>query len=154
MKLTPTALFCTLVLLAGPAFADQTVTLQVPVNVQNLHPDIGSISVQCFITPTSSFGRTDLPVSNHAFHGTVNVQIKVKDSNAIAAKGYQCKLLLFPTEGAGLTPSQGTAAPQQAQAKPGTPFVPMVEGSLPAAQPTPRLQLPAQPQMRLMPKVR
>jgi hypothetical protein len=118
-----------LVALAMPAAADEIVTLKVPVNLQNLHPEIASISVGCTIVPTSAYGRTDLPVSNRSFSGTVNVKVTVTDGQTASANGYRCQLALMPAGGSGWFPQQGTSGPPQAQAKPGTPFVTKVEGS-------------------------
>ncbi len=122
-----------LLAVAAPASAEQTITFKVPANVQNLHPEVAKISVGCRLTPTNAYGRTDLPVSNRAFHGVVDVEVKVDDGQSVVAKGYKCELYLFPSGGTGFKPQQTPGGPPQGQAKTGTPFVPVVEGLLPAA---------------------
>lgn len=138
MKHFAAALSLCLLAAANAALADQVVTLQVPVQVQNLHPEIAKISVGCFITPTSAYGRTDLPVVNRAFNGTVQVKVTVNDGNAAVAKGYRCELFLFPQNGTGYKPSQNPSATPQAMAQTGAPFTQTVEGLLPATAVTPR----------------
>lgn len=120
---------------AMPALADQVVTLRVPVALQNLHPQVAKLSVGCYLTPVGAFARTDLPVANRAFNGTVEIKVKVTDGESLSATGYKCSLFLFPASGSGQAPTQDlTAATPMYHAKPGTPFKREVEGPLPAAE--------------------
>jgi hypothetical protein len=115
-------------LVAAPAArAEQDLTFQVPVKVQNLHPDVKSISVGCKVLPAGVFGRADVPVVGNAYNKTVSVKLKMADSQWAEAKTYHCALYLMPASGNGWTPTQGPGV-AEAQAKAGTPFVPAVEG--------------------------
>ncbi|CAG1005106.1 hypothetical protein BURK1_03172 [Burkholderiales bacterium] len=118
---------------AGPALGDQVVTLRVPVHLQNLHPEVAKLSVGCYITPAGAFSRTDLPVVNRAFDGTVDVKVAVTDAQSLSATGYKCSLYLFPAAGPGWTPTQAPGAYPPTQAKAGTPFKIVAEGPLPPA---------------------
>ena len=118
---------------ASAALAGQVVTLRVPVTLHGLHPEIAKLVVGCYITPAGAYNRTEVPVVQRAFNGTVEVKVEVTDAQSQSATGDKCKLALHPVAGAGWTPAQGSNAPPQAQAKPGSWFKVHVEGPLPPA---------------------
>jgi len=123
---------CAILLVAMlPARADQVVTFRVPVTLQNLHPGVAKFAVACELRPMKTSARTDQPVVNRAFSGTVEVKLSVTDAESLSATGYGCSLFLYPGDGSGYAPTQhqdlGTPA---IHAKPGTPFKVVVEGPL------------------------
>lgn len=116
---------------ATAALADQVVTLRVPVMLQNLHPKVVEFGITCFITPTTAWGRADIPVPNHSFDGVVDVKVTVSDAQSLSATGYQCKLFLHPAKGNGFPPEQGFDASPEARARTDAPFKAIAEGLLP-----------------------
>ncbi len=130
MTLIRTIVAVLLAVFAGPALADQIVTLRVPVHLQNLHPEVAKLSVGCYITPVGAFARADVPVVNRAFDDTVNVKVPVTDAQSLSATGYKCSLFLLPAAGSGWTPTQTPGAYPPTQAKAGTPFKIVAEGPL------------------------
>ncbi|HKK05965.1 MAG TPA: hypothetical protein VKA50_08970 [Gammaproteobacteria bacterium] len=121
---------------AWPAWAEQTVTLNVPVKLSNLYSDVKTFSVGCKIQKSQSvagalsYGRVDLPVSNGGYNGTVHVKVSVPDSYVAQAKYWSCTLYLFHAgAGNGCKPEVNAAAPA-CKAKPGTQLVNHIEGPL------------------------
>lgn len=150
MKYVQLTLLGSLLAFAASASAEQEITFRVPVNLQNLHPEIANVSVQCRVTPTNAHGRMDLPVVNRAFNRTVEVRVKVTDGQSAVAEGYRCELHLFSAAGEGVAPSQDPSASAYAKAKLGTPFVQFVEGPLPkpgSVRSSPAQPIPSTPQM-------
>jgi hypothetical protein len=118
---------------AGPARADQVVTFNVPVSLSHLYSDVKSLSVQCRVNETAgpgglAFNRTDLPVTNGTFHGTVQVKVAIPDSMVSQAKVWTCLLYLFP---AGCIPAFNSNV-NACKAKEGTQLVTEVSGPLTA----------------------
>lgn len=118
---------------AAPVPAMQTVTLRVPVNLQNLHPEVTKFSIACTITPTDAIARTDVPVVNRAFSGTVEVKVNVQDAQSLSAKGYQCRLFVIGGDGLLAPATQESGGQPLQKGKPGTSFNVAVEGPLPPA---------------------
>ena len=116
---------------ATAALADQVVTLRVPVMLQKLHPKVVEFGINCFITPTTAWGKAHIPVPNHSFDGVVDVKVTVSDAQSLSATGYQCKLFLFPAKGNGFPPEQGFDVSPEARATTDAPFRAIAEGLLP-----------------------
>ncbi|MCZ7654987.1 MAG: hypothetical protein M5R42_12940 [Rhodocyclaceae bacterium] len=75
----------TALLAPSAAFAEQTITFKVPVQLSNLYADVKKFSVGCTLRnkanplATYAFDRTDLEV-NKSYSGTVSVTVNVPDS--------------------------------------------------------------------------
>jgi len=140
-----------MVLFAWPAWADQTVTLNVPVKLSNLYSDVKTFSVGCKVQRSQSnsgsmgYGRVDLPVSNGGYNGTVHVKVTVPDSYVPEAKYWSCDLYLFHTGvGNGCKPEFNSNTPA-CKAKAGTQLVNHIEGAL-------KLQLSPSRGLRFVPR--
>lgn len=112
--------------------ADQVVTFQVPVKLQNLHPDITKPTIECVLLGKDggivTTARKVVPIVGGNYSGPpVSVPVTATQGQAEVAAGWRCQLWLFPTVGSGYEPKQGSGLPLQ-QAKPGTPLVYKVEG--------------------------
>ena len=112
--------------------ADQTVVFQVPVNLQNLHPDVKKASVHCKIMDSTSTNLkenyVELSIPARSYVGTVSVPVTLTQFQADKAEEWWCFLALIH-EGLALYPEQGSG-PAVAQAKPGTPFVKQIHGKI------------------------
>lgn len=99
----------TLLLLASATLAVATDTPQftftVPLDLNNLPPEISNATVECFVykhDPSTEHTRasTDQPIHGGAFHGDVTVRITVPTlSNPADYDRYNCGLYLGGTAG-------------------------------------------------------
>ena len=117
---------------ASVAAADQVVTFQVPVKLQNIHPDITKPTIECALLGKDGgnvvTAKKIVPIVGGNYSGPpVPVPVNVTQGQAEAAAGWRCQLWLFPAVGSGYEPKQGSGLPLQ-QAKPDTPLVYKVEG--------------------------
>jgi hypothetical protein len=116
-------------------------TFNMKIDVSSIHPD-GKLFAHCYVSPVNEFvqfGNTDqleaqveVPLQNHAFHGTVAVPLSSpagKDPNI--QKYWQCGLRIFKTPGVAAWPTQDASTPVWARAKSGVPFKPYLSGPLP-----------------------
>jgi len=124
-------------LFASGANAD-TITLNVPVNVSNLMPQLDSVAVLCKTFDISKnqiaynyspFGKLD---ANGNYSGTLTVVISGNPGTASQAVTYRCSLVLAYPSGVlyanDLT--VGTIPDDIGKSKPGTAFVPVVTGPI------------------------
>ena len=133
------------VLLAGSASSEpltQTVHIEVPVRLADIHPDIKSLSVQCQLGPY--FLREDVNFQRN-YSGVVRLTSQpIANEVAGTIKDWRCRLFLFPAGGQGAQPSF-EAQDEKYRAKAGTKLMVEVKGSLGPAIPlrvVPGLQRP------------
>ena len=120
--------------LADAAYAEsQTITFNVPVKLQNIHPDITKPLIDCTLVAkdggTITHALKYIPISGGGnFTGPIQVAVTASQGEVDIAVGWYCQLWLYPQAGTGYEPKpQGSGLPLQ-QAKAGTPLVYKVEG--------------------------
>jgi hypothetical protein len=136
-QLLKSFLFITTLLLITVSYAEQTVTLRVPVKLENLYPDVKSFSIGCRLTKSSSpstnyaGGRKDINILGKGkYHGMVSVPIKVPDSISTIVNYWVCNIYLFRVSASGgCKPSYNTAV-KACRAKAGSQLVTTVKGRL------------------------
>ena len=129
---------------ASGAHAD-TVTLNVPVNVSNLMPQLGSVAVMYKVQIAYNYSPFANLDANGNYSGTLTVAINGNPGTAAKAATYRCSLVLAFPDGK-LYANDLTAGPipdDVGKAKSGTSFVPVVTGPI-ASGPllTPRRAMP------------
>lgn len=117
-------------------------TIQVPVELRDMHPDIQGGTVYCYIhdaqsTPVAGGGvQFSLDRNTRSFNQTLPVRTQLADGRSPAdARTYECVLSLADfSDGTTSRPAaQGSARNVKFEAAPGTPFTPIVTGSIPSA---------------------
>ena len=92
-----------LVTVAMPArAADKTVTFQVPVKVENLDPQVGTIFMRCTITgPDYSVTNmsSQIPVRAGVYTGMLSVPVTVLAADLGKVREWHCQLILSRTGG-------------------------------------------------------
>ncbi|HXH64814.1 MAG TPA: hypothetical protein VNH42_04810 [Mariprofundaceae bacterium] len=120
-------------LAAGGAYAaDTTVTFHVPVSLYNLHPDVNTVGVRCWIMRADGKGvGTNLvtfPVTaGQSYNKTLLVPVTMTQSGAEAAVSWKC-MLGFNPQINGMTVPSYTSPTNLGKAKPGTPLTVEVNG--------------------------
>ncbi|MBZ0133311.1 MAG: hypothetical protein M9884_06070 [Rhodocyclaceae bacterium] len=123
----------TALLAPSAAFAEQTITFKVPVQLSNLYADVKKFSVGCTLRnkanplATYAFDRTDLEV-NKSYSGTVSVTVNVPDSIAAEVNAWDCAVHLFHA-GGGCAPAPDSPI-AACKTKGGATLVSKVQGTL------------------------
>ncbi len=140
-------------MLASPMLAERTLgrepdfTLQVPVRVSGLHPNVAKAQMSCVVIANareydshSYIGHriVNLPLTNRAYSGTVALRFGIDNVYLERHRSYtftyKCALVLNDAASAPTVPCQGTreACPQEwLRALPWEPFSVWVEGNFP-----------------------
>lgn len=123
-------------LLASPAFAEQTVTFSVPVHLSHMLPESQQFAVTCFVQNTKTHpgiwedSTVKVPISNGKYDGVVHVQVPVPEDRVPKSKYWNCSLHLMRAN-SGLYCQLSPNAPQdECKVKPGAALVTHVSGTL------------------------
>jgi len=120
-------------LAAGEAYAaDTTVTFHVPVSLYNLHPDVNTVGVRCWIMRADGRGvgtkLVTFPVTaGQSYNRTLLVPVTMTQSGAEAAVSWKC-MLGFNPQINGMTVPSYTSPTNLGKAKGGTPLTVEVNG--------------------------
>lgn len=121
-------------LFAPPAFAEQTVTFNVPVHLSHLLPGSQRFALTCFVQDTKGHAgvwedRTvKVPISNGRYDGVVHVQVSVPEDRVPKSKYWKCSLHIMRVN-SGLYCDLSPNAPQdECKVKPGAALVTHVSG--------------------------
>jgi len=127
---------CGLILIGGAAFAQPTITLNVPLQFTDLHQNVEVITVICnaYDDPANAhncaIGRVDVPCpANGVINKTVSVVMTQKpDCDITRASSYSAVFTILTKDGRAMNPSE--SAEVEGRPKEGTPFTNLVRGDI------------------------
>ena len=136
-------LLCTLILLGGAAFAQQTteptITFRVPVQCQNLHQDVLEVRASgcCYDqsnAPVVITGHSQVlvPDANGNINQTVTFTVQAIEGKDLANAKLYAVSLEMKVAGSNVftTPGVGSTIPVELRSKQSTPFVAQVTGNI------------------------